>query len=57
MYRTSPTHSTGRSAAMSRLVWLTLIAIVVFGAMQLAGYLFSFVDPSRYDELWYLAWM
>jgi len=42
---------------MSRFAWLVLIAIVLFGAAQLIGYLLSFVDPSHYDEIWYLAWM
>lgn len=56
MHRTT-THSARRSAMLSRLFWLALIAIVVFGVAQLVGYLLSFVDLSRYDELWYLSWM
>jgi hypothetical protein len=57
MYQTSTTLRAGRSAMLSRLVWLVIIAAVVFGAVQLTSFLFSFVDPSRYDEIWYLAWL
>lgn len=56
MYQTT-TNTAGRSTVLSRLFWLALIAIVLFGTVQLIGFLFSFVDPSRYDEIWYLAWM
>jgi hypothetical protein len=49
--------STGRTAMLSKLAWLVIIAFVIAGAMQLTSYLFSFVDPSRFDEIWYLAWM
>lgn len=56
MYQTTSTPA-GRSPVLSRLFWLALIAIVLFGTFQFIGYVSSFVDPSRYNEIWYLAWL